>query len=64
MEENQEIQAGDVVCLKSDKSSHTHKKFTVGGIADRDGDEVYIYWVVQGEFKTSKVNKAALHKLS
>lgn len=33
-------------------------------IAARDGDEVYIYWVVHGEFKTSKVNKAALHKLS
>lgn len=30
MAENPEIQAGDVVCLKSDKSSHTHKKFTVG----------------------------------
>jgi hypothetical protein len=61
MPENEEIKAGDVVCLKSDQKDSTYRRFTVG--SDSARTTVDIHWFHDGELKTAKITKDALHKI-
>ena len=61
MPENEEVQTGDICCLKSDKGDSRHRKFTAG--ADFSSTHINVHWFHIGDLKTAIVAKEALHKL-
>tara|TARA_Y100001963_G_C6602504_1_gene363210 strand:+ start:371 stop:568 length:198 start_codon:yes stop_codon:yes gene_type:complete len=64
MAEEQKIDTGDVVCLKSEQNETGAKKhkLTVGARGNAHGT-VYVHWFYQGELKSEIIAEKALHKI-